>query len=733
MSLHKRLQYSEEAMNNAIKAVENGMSPFQAHKTFNVPRTTLLDKLQGRSPKERKIGGETILTKQEETTLVNWMVHIAKCGFPATKLQLLDSVELLVKNLKRENSFKDGRPGRHWFEAFMRRHPDLTTRIPQNLSKARCDVTEEKIRNWFKEIEIFLRDNNYLDVTEIPERVFNCDESAFYLSPKIDKVLVRKGDRTTYNFINNDDKECLTTLVTCSASGCIPPPMVVYSYKRVPKNIVDKVPIEWGIGRSENGWMTGETFFEYVTNVFHPWLLRNNIPLPVILFFDGHSSHLTLALSEFASDNGIILICLLANSTHILQPLDVAVFRPLKLEWKKVTHQWRIENNGSKLGREMFAPLLEKTLDRMRNIPDIIKSGFRTCGLVPFNPNNINYAKYFKLDKTRLLLSSSTSVNSGEQLLKEPVKEFLEFLEIEINEKLNVFKSSAETWTGTREDTNLFYLWKSLKSRCENPHVTAESASSEEIVSDISENKDNGIIDITETLDTSKLIFDSSDCLILDIPSEDLSSATCDVDVIIPCNANGIEANVPITTSNEDKTNEDENNIPKHTENINDIRDVDKCSKGNDIISESKPSNLRNIVQEKETVSSNPLNPSDSTIPSPFKNSLFWPEIKKPSTVKFREKTPSVASSSHWQEYYRRKEEKKKNELIRKEQLREKRKLKQAEKDMTGKKKKPNAKVKDSEENTAEQRENAPENMRTLSLQKENYSTGKQENYMILE
>lgn len=89
-----------------------------------------------------------------------------------------------------------------------------------------------------------------------------------------------------------------------------------------------------GIGKTEKGWMTGEAFYEYFANVFHPYLVKEQIPLPVIVFLDGHSSHLTLHLSEFCRNNGIILVCLLPNTTHILQLLDVSVFAPLKQKWK---------------------------------------------------------------------------------------------------------------------------------------------------------------------------------------------------------------------------------------------------------------------------------------------------------------------------------------------------------------------------------------------------------------
>lgn len=256
--------------------------------------------------------------------------------------------------------------------------------------------------------------------------------------------MVKRGDKTVYSFISNDEKECLTTLVTCNASGQIPPPMIVYSYKRIPKAVVDKVPQNWGIGRSENGWMTGETFFEYIVNIFSPWLLAQKIQFPVILFLDGHKSHLTLTLSEFCSKNNIIVVALCPNATHILQPLDVAVFRSLKMEWKKSVHCWRMDHNGQKLSREQFAPILETALNKMRRFPDVVKNGFRTCGLVPFNVENIRFLKYFKISQQNTHIKDIQDIqHQPEYDVPEAV---LRLLESEIDEgTLLMFESSDES------------------------------------------------------------------------------------------------------------------------------------------------------------------------------------------------------------------------------------------------------------------------------------------------
>ena len=49
-----------------------------------------------------------------------------------------------------------------------------------------------------------------------------------------------------------------------------------------------------------------------------------------LLLTDGHSSHLTAKFIAFCLKNTIDLVVLPPHSLHILQPLDVAVFSPLK-------------------------------------------------------------------------------------------------------------------------------------------------------------------------------------------------------------------------------------------------------------------------------------------------------------------------------------------------------------------------------------------------------------------
>ena len=318
-------------------------------------------------------------------------------------------------------------------------------------------------------------------ILDHPSRVFNCDESAIYLSPKEKSVLTKKGAKTVYSFVANDEKECVTTLIMANAAGIIAPPMIVHKYKKIPTLIANSMPKGWAIGISENGWMTAETFYEYIANIFYAWLIESSAEFPIILFVDGHVSHLTLHLSNFCRDKKILLIALLPNSTHILQPLDVSFFHPLKLLWKTAIRQWRMEHNGDKIRKEHFAQILDSVLQNKNHKQNLI-NGFRSCGLCPFIVESINFEKY--LGKASTSNIHKPEGNTQQQNpLKDDIARHIQFMEDNIDNKVLLeFNNTAGKWTGEEEFNQLFLFWKKIKILANDNH--------EPITNDDDENED---------------------------------------------------------------------------------------------------------------------------------------------------------------------------------------------------------------------------------------------------
>lgn len=743
MATHKILQYPECSMTNALNAVRSGMPVKTAAKTFNVPKTTLLYKFRGINPESRKMGPATIFSSIEEDILVKWIKSMAKSGFPISKEIFLSSASKLAKELNK--AFKNNIPGRKWYEGFLRRHPEITLRTPQNLTMSRSSVTQIQIKRWFNEVHEFLKDSNSTNILQDPNRIFNADESAFFLNPKGNKVLALRGDKTVYTTVNSNEKECLTVLLNGNAAGTLAPPMIIFRYKRIPSDLSLSVPREWGIGISENGWMTSDTFYSYMANVFYPWA-KKTITFPILFFVDGHSSHLSYHLSKFCSENGIILVALYPNATHLLQPMDVAVFRTLKSGWKEQVSAWRLEHQHEILRRRDFAPLLQAAIQE-RVTPNILENGFKKCGLFPWNPEVVS--NFFSDD-------NQPSSKESEGILRTNnmrITDHLTFLESFIDQDtLNYFRSqiSKESWSGRIEDRSLFIIWKKMQECCLKPNSMQDMIENAEIVFE-NTTINVELIDIVNSVDTicheadnilepltaeSPIIESTPLPLEIITPEPSSEKINCENVAVIDCvDENNISLDEPIRpdTSLYDSFDNDDLNWKPETTILNKSRSTSGENKINIIdvqvitptktnfelreqispieCSNTQENEMNVLLNEPIMKTPNPKSDfskrktsveyrevinteKEPIVPSPFKRVLFWPE-SKPLSKKTKEKIPSVVTSQLWQDYNKSKTEKKAK--IEAEKLERKRKIEARKKDGKKIKKTPKSSSKNDE------------------------------------
>ncbi|KAL0852380.1 hypothetical protein ABMA28_000577 [Loxostege sticticalis] len=384
-------KYTEQELMLAIAAIKNGMPKKEAARVFNIPRATLQFRINN-DIVNAKPGPPTVLTKVEEETIVEWIVASSKKGFPRRKEDVLHSVERFLEKAPRPNVFINNKPGEGWYKLFLKRHPDISSRTAEAVTSASANVSEQNIRKWFQQIENLLKEEQLFEILSDPNRIFNGDETGFQLCPKQGKVLAQKGARDVYEVDMAPAKSSITVMFTFSASGTITPPMVIFPLKRMRDEIRESVPSHWGVSLSETGWMTYKIFYQYITNVLHPYLISQNVVFPVILFLDGHRSHINYELSIKCKELGIVLIALYPNSTRILQPADVAAFRPIKNGWRKAVLEWRRQNIGKQMTKVDFGGVLNIVLEKHIN-SQVIKNGFRACGLYPWNADAINFSK----------------------------------------------------------------------------------------------------------------------------------------------------------------------------------------------------------------------------------------------------------------------------------------------------------------------------------------------------
>jgi hypothetical protein len=70
-----------------------------------------------------------------------------------------------------------------------------------------------------------------------------------------------------YSIDTGSSKENITVMFSFSANGKTFCPMIVYPYKRIPE-ISQSVSSEWGIARSDRGWMMSEVLNDILLTFF---------------------------------------------------------------------------------------------------------------------------------------------------------------------------------------------------------------------------------------------------------------------------------------------------------------------------------------------------------------------------------------------------------------------------------------------------------------------------------
>ena len=85
---------------------------------------------------------------------------------------------------------------------------------------------------------------------------------------------------------------------------------------------------------SDSGWMEKENHHCWFQKMFLPATSHLRETGAVILFFDGHHSHISIQLIKLSQESNVHLMLLPSNTTHVLQPLDVGVYYSAIPSWK---------------------------------------------------------------------------------------------------------------------------------------------------------------------------------------------------------------------------------------------------------------------------------------------------------------------------------------------------------------------------------------------------------------
>lgn len=382
-----RQNFTDEAITRALLDLDGGSDKIRTvSKRHGIPTATLWRRWKQHNPNASVLGHPTALLQSEERALAANTAALGDYGMAFTT----DELRLFVKHYLDKKGrhvacFKDNLPGSDWCSAFLKRHRGIiTNRHCQNISRKRAAISENIVGEYFQRLKTTL-------AGVPPGNIINYDETNLTDDPKTKKMIFRRGAKHAERIMDTT-KTSTSIMYACTAAGTCLATYVVYKGQRMQDTWISGGPADTIYNCSPSGWFDAEIFVDWFKKVIIPFVRRLPSAEPTVIIGDNLASHVSFEVIELCQELNIRMTFLPPNATHLLQPLDVGCFAPLKKAWRGVLETWKMGEGKLQgtLPKWIFPALLLAMMTEMDSKwPHICPSAFRACGIHPFDPEHV--------------------------------------------------------------------------------------------------------------------------------------------------------------------------------------------------------------------------------------------------------------------------------------------------------------------------------------------------------
>ena len=363
-------------MTAAYRSVkEDGMPVLKASRVYRVPETTLRDRVLLKIDPDTCVMGKVPMFDQfQEAKIVEHFKNMAALGYGYTQQECVDAASMYAVQLGIRT--KDKPLTMSWMRGFMKRWPEIRLTKPRGLEYARAKMASESTVNvYFDNLEKCLRKHDLLDK---PHLIYNADEKGVTIDHKPPHVISSVDFKP--QAVTSGKGQTVTIIGCGSASGASVPPFFVFSGQRLNLDLLKGKTPGTDAAMSDSGWSNLEVFTRYLTEHFIKFVPSRETH-PLILLLDGHRSHVSLTLAEWAKKQNIILFVLPAHTSHLCQPLDVACYGPFQKMYNAQCHKV-IRETSAAITRYNICEISCKVYAKALNVTNL-QSGFMRTGIYP--------------------------------------------------------------------------------------------------------------------------------------------------------------------------------------------------------------------------------------------------------------------------------------------------------------------------------------------------------------
>ena len=148
--------------------------------------------------------------------------------------------------------------------------------------------------------------------------------------------------------VGQNDKRLITAIFCGSIQGDFLPIQLIYKGKTVRCHPCYEFPPGWHITHLPNHWSTETTMLQYIEHIVEPYVrsvreLLYTPTTPGVIIMDNFKGQVTDKVTSLLEKCHLHVCLLPANTTDLLQPMDVSVNKPAKSFLKKQFSEWYSE------------------------------------------------------------------------------------------------------------------------------------------------------------------------------------------------------------------------------------------------------------------------------------------------------------------------------------------------------------------------------------------------------
>src|SRR5271154_2930098 len=183
-------------------------------------------------------------------------------------------------------------------------------------------------------------------------------------------------------------QEWITSIECICADEIALPSLIIFKGENLSRQwIPATIHNNWRFGCNTKGWTSNVHGLQWLRSVFEAETREKANGKPRLLICDGHDSHITASWIAHCMRNNIILMVLPPHSSHLTQPLDVGVFKPLKT--LMATEIEPVMRSGvARIQKLEWLTAFVAAHDKALCSKNIL-GGFRGTGIHPFLPTKV--------------------------------------------------------------------------------------------------------------------------------------------------------------------------------------------------------------------------------------------------------------------------------------------------------------------------------------------------------